>query len=466
MVPALPIPRLSHGGVDSALAWLSALFCLLLPCLTPARAGEPPIPTYERDIKPILAKRCTVCHSSSQKDDLELSGGLVLDSIDGVLAGTKRRKVIVARRAEESELWRRLTDTDIDRRMPLQDKPLSPAQQDLIRRWINGGAPRGAVGAAAHVELSKAHHPKPHARHLAPLDVVIPTIVKLGPTTGNARSGGALVVSVPIGPLPAVTALAFRGDGRLLAVGTYREVVLWDLGAGRPTAALTGFAGPVHALEFSRDGRRLAVGTGLPSRFGRVALYSVPDGTLIHEFAGHADVVSAVAIRPDGGQVASASFDQTVRFWDLGTGRSAGVFRGHSDFVFALAYTPDGKALYSVGKDRTIKRINSRTIHEERTYSNHQEEVLALAIQPGGKRFVSAGSEPQLRWWMLDGDKPFSQRGGHSGPVQQLAYSGDGRRLLSASGDGSVRLWDGQSGTFIRSLEGGARLAVCGCHIS
>ncbi len=79
-------------------------------------------------------------------------------------------------------------------------------------------------------------------------------------------------------------------------------------------------------------------------------VYSVPDGTKIHDFTGHEDVVFALAFRPDGGQLASASFDQTVRFWDLGQGRPVGVFRGHSDFVYALAYTPDGRALYTRGQ--------------------------------------------------------------------------------------------------------------------
>jgi WD40 repeat protein len=433
---------------------LLALFLTTALRFTPARGDDSFVPTYERDIKPILAKRCTVCHSSSKQDDLELSGGLALDSIESVLAGTKGRKVIVPGRADDSELVRRLANPDVDRRMPLEDKPLSAAQRELFRRWINAGAPRGSALAAAALGSRVKPTTNARPRRVASLDVVIPTDVKLAPKTWNAVSGGVLDVSAPIGPIPAVTALALRGDSRLLAVGTYSRVALWDLAEGRPTAALFGIPGPVHALAFSRDGRRLAVGAGLPARFGLIRVYSVPDGTKIHEFTGHGDVVFALAFRPDGGQLASASFDQTVRFWDLGQGRPAGIFRGHSDFVYTLAYTPDGKAIYSAGKDRTIKRINSRTHKEERTYSSHDDDVLAVAIRPDGRRFVSAGNEPQLQWWALDGDRPLARRGGHSGAVQQLVFSGDGRRLLSAGGDGSVRVWNGTSGEPIRSLPG------------
>ncbi len=251
-----------------------------------------------------------------------------------------------------------------------------------------------------------------------------------------------------------MTALAFRGDDRLLAVGTYGQVVLWDLHDGRPGGWLLDIPGPVHALAFSRDGRRLAVGGGLPARSGIVRVYTVPDGTMVHDFPGHDDVVFGLALRPDGAQLATASFDETVRLWNLALDRPAGVFRGHSDFVYAVAYTPDGQALLTGSKDRTIKRLSTRTLKEERTYSGHNEDVLALAIHPDGKRFVSAGNEPLIRWWTLEGDKPQARRGGHSGPVHQLAFSGDGQKLLSVSGDRTVRLWNGKTGEPIRQLAG------------
>ena len=154
----------------------------------------------------------------------------------------------------------------------------------------------------------------------------------------------------------------------------------------------------------------------------------------------------------DGAQLASASFDQTVRLWNLGLGRADGVFRGHSDFVYSLAYSPDGRSLFSSAKDRTIKRINTRTLKEERTYSEHNEEVFAVAAHPDGKRFVSAGSEPQIRWWSYNGEKSQGRRGGHSGSVHQLAFSGDGRWLISSGSDKIVRLWNGTTGEPVKQL--------------
>ena len=422
---------------------LATSIVMLLASSSAAPAVAEENPSFERDIRPLFAKRCTVCHNRRKLDDLNISGGLALDTFEAALAGTPKRRAIVPGKAAESELVRRLSIADEDERMPLSEAPLPEPERDLIRRWVDAGAPRGTV--VAEPDGSPAV-PSPVRRIVRSLDVTLSTETK-GP-------GGPVRLALKVGPLPAVSALALRGDGGQLSVGTHGAVVVWDLLDARPAITLRDLPGPVHALAYSRDGKRLAVGAGLPARTGSVRVYTVPDGSLLHDFEGHDDVVSGLAFRPDGGGLASASLDQTVRVWDLIGGRPAGVFTGHSDFVYDVAYTPDGRSLLSVSKDRSIKRIDLATLKEQRTYSGHDEDVLAVAVQRGGAKFVTAGDEPQLRWWSPDGEKPSTKVGGHGGPVHQLSFSGDGSRLISAGGDSSVRLWDGSSGAFLRTLPG------------
>ncbi|MFO0910725.1 MAG: c-type cytochrome domain-containing protein [Isosphaeraceae bacterium] len=413
--------------------------------LAPARAADDEPLTYERDIKPLLVKRCTVCHSARQLDKEDVSGGLALDTFAGLMAGTKGRAIVVPGKSSESELVRRLTDPDEDRRMPLSDKILAESDRKRLARWVDTGATQGLPSASSVGSQASSSTGK---RRLArTLDVVVPIETRIPSGIQGIAAGGPVQLAVQVGPLPSVTSLAFRGDGRLLAVGTYGAVILWDLAEGRPARILGEIPGPVHALAFSRDGRRLAVGSGLPARAGVVRIYDVPGGTLIHDFEGHSDVVVGVAFRPDGGQLASASFDQTVRLWNLAIGRSEGVFRGHSDFVYDVAYDRDGRSIFSVSKDRSIKRFDVARVKELRTYSEHNDDILAVAVPPTGTEFVSAGHEPQIRWWPVEGEKSARRLGGHGGPVFQLAFSADGSKLISAGGDGSVRLWSGQSGS-------------------
>lgn len=429
---------------------LTAFVCLLgLFIASPSRAGEPP--TYERDIKPLLAKRCVVCHNGKKLDKPEISGGLALDSLEAILQGTKDHKVVQPSHSVDSEIYRRLVDTDDETRMPLMEDALPVAQREVVRRWIDAGAPRGEpltdAGSTNPATLARR-------RIVRSLDLVLNLETPVPANTPGVAQAGPLALALKVGPLPAVSAVAFRDDAGLLAVGTLGEVVLWDLLTGRPAVILSNLPGAVHALAFNRDGRRIAVGSGLPGRSGAVRIYSVPDGTLLHDFTGHEDVVYGVAWRQDGAQLASAAFDQTVRLWNLTDGQPAGVFKGHSDFVYDVAYAPDGRTVLSASKDRSIKRFDGATVKSLRTYSDHDDDVLAVAVKPGTADFVSAGNEPALRWWSIDKDAPSKRVGGHGGPVYQLAFSGNGKRLISASGDKSVRTWDGESGNFQRLLPG------------
>lgn len=277
-----------------------------------AESAEAPSPTYERDVRPLLTQHCTVCHNAKKQGDLDVSGGLALDSLEAVLAGTKDRKIVVPGSATKSEIFLRCESQDEDERMPLFDKPLPPRKREILKRWIDGGALRGEP-----VVASSAPAVRTSRRIVRSLDVVLPVETKIPPNVEGFGPGGALQTFLRVGPLPAVSALAFRGDGRLLAVGTFGTVVVWDLADARPALLLAGIPGPVHALTFSRDGKQLAVGAGLPARSGVVRIYSVPDGTLLNDFQGHDDVVFGLSFRPDGVQLASASFDQTVRVWNL-----------------------------------------------------------------------------------------------------------------------------------------------------
>jgi WD40 repeat protein len=56
-----------------------------------------------------------------------------------------------------------------------------------------------------------------------------------------------------------------------------------------------------------------------------------------------------VAFSPDGRRLASASQDQTVRVWDLGTGQAVLVLKGHTDTVWAVAFSADGERLATGG---------------------------------------------------------------------------------------------------------------------
>jgi WD40 repeat protein len=62
-----------------------------------------------------------------------------------------------------------------------------------------------------------------------------------------------------------------------------------------------------------------------------------------------------VALSADGLTLASGSFDQTIKLWNVQTGQLLRTLTGHTDVVRSVAWSADGQVLASGSDDRTIK---------------------------------------------------------------------------------------------------------------
>jgi hypothetical protein len=403
-------------------------------------------PNYWKDVRPIFRRHCTSCHSAKHLKELDVSGGLAVDSYEAILRSPNKAIVQVGKSAD-SLLVHLLTSMDENKRMPLGGSPLSGEKIALIRRWIDGGAKEGInEGVVDVVAVAKSAPTRK-------LPVLLRTTTDLPKTAGLAEA--KLELSLRAGPLAPVAAVAFSPDGKLMASGSYGRVTVWDMEQVRPVKVLTNVLGAVNDLRFSPNGEALAVAGGQPSAKGDLRLYRVADWTLQAVLRGHEDVVFSVAFDPTGTRLASASFDKTVRLWNLSTLRTERTLEGHSDFVYAVAFAPDGKWLASASKDRSVRLEDIVTGKSKFTLGGMEQDVLAVAVSPDGKSVVSSGFESGVYWWNTATGERKKIQPGHRSAVHELAFSKDGKALASAGADGTVKLWNSE-GAPLRSMDVGS----------
>uniref|UniRef100_A0A4W5LTP8 Coronin n=1 Tax=Hucho hucho TaxID=62062 RepID=A0A4W5LTP8_9TELE len=100
----------------------------------------------------------------------------------------------------------------------------------------------------------------------------------------------------------------------------------------------------------------------------KIRVWQVPKGGLTETLTepeailqGHTEKIYSVKFHPlASGLLASSSYDQTVRLWNLESGDEVKALRGHQDQIFGMAWSPDGKLLATVCKDGKLRIYDPR----------------------------------------------------------------------------------------------------------
>src|SRR6267378_4048183 len=145
------------------------LICLTVVCVTVLalsedRPADRTAVDFSRDVLPIFSDNCFKCHGPDEK---ARKAKLRLDTKDGAFRVKDGKTVIVSGKSAKSELFKRITTSDPDDLMPPPESnhKLTVKQIELVRRWIDEGAPWGRhwafnpIGSPAPPHVKNKHRP-------------------------------------------------------------------------------------------------------------------------------------------------------------------------------------------------------------------------------------------------------------------------------------------------------------------
>ncbi|HEX3659666.1 MAG TPA: protein kinase [Pirellulales bacterium] len=168
---------------------------------------------------------------------------------------------------------------------------------------------------------------------------------------------------------------------------------------------------------------------------------------------GHSGPVKAVAFCPGTHLLASASFDRTVRLWDVAARQLVATLDGPTAPLFCVAFSKDGRLVATGGGDRKVRvwDVGKRKLQFELL----QDDVItAASFSPDGRTLATGGDDNRVWLWDIDSRSVRQKLTGHTEHVHSVAFSPDGSLLASGSGDGSVRLWNPSDGALVKELKG------------
>ena len=211
---------------------------------------------------------------------------------------------------------------------------------------------------------------------------------------------------------------------------------------------LTGHSSSVMAVALTRDNIYVVSG----SSYNTIKVWELATGKEIITLAGHSSSVIAVAISGDSQYVVSGSSDKIIKVWELTTGKEICSLIGHISSVSTIALSEDNKHIVSSSDDNTIKVWSLETGKEIRSLIGHSDSVNILALSWDNNYVVSASWDNTIKVWDLATGKEIQTFFGHKNWISTVAISGDNKYVVSGSWDNTIKVWDLATGKEIRTL--------------
>ena len=316
---------------------------------------------------------------------------------------------------------------------PDGSKLATAAYDNTLQLWSTAVSRAAGARPAGHLDGVTDVAFSPRGRRLASASE--DGTIRLWDTTRGT------VTAVFEGHRGVVRSVDFDPRGELLvSAGHDARIRIWELASGTVQRELQGHRGGIRAVRFSPDGKLLASA----STDSTVRIWDAVSGAQRQLLAGHKKTVLTLAFDAAGARLASGAMEPQIRVWEVAGGKQLGMLEGHTEAVAGLAFAPDGQ-LASSSWDRTVRLWDLRR-GTGRVVGRHQGRVYRLALSPDGRHIGAPDSTGGASIWSLDGGQTVKLRG-HRAEVNALRFSPDGERVATASDDGTVRLWQAATGS-------------------
>jgi WD40 repeat protein/mono/diheme cytochrome c family protein len=385
--------------------------------------------SYFRDVLPILrAKNCTGCHQPAKQ-----GGDYVMTEFAALTKGGESgAAAIVPGKPSESYLIEQITPRDGKADMPKDAPPLNDAEIATITKWIEQGA---------QDDTPASNRPQYDADH-PPLYMASPVL----------------------------KSVEYSPDGSLLAVSGYHEVLLHKADGSGLAGRLVGQSERIEAARFSADGKLLAVAGGSPGRFGELQIWDVAERKMKLSVMIGYDTCYGASWSPNGKMVAIGCSDNTIRAFNVETGKQVLFSGAHNDWVLGTTFSTNSDHVISVSRDMSMKLVEVAT---ERFIDNITSitpgalkgGLICIDRHPTKDELLCGGSDGQPKIFKMvrtearkigDNANLIREYGAMPGRVFGVAYSPDGSQIVAASsndGTGQIRAYKAEDGAVLWQVD-------------
>ncbi|ORZ03260.1 WD40-repeat-containing domain protein [Syncephalastrum racemosum] len=182
-----------------------------------------------------------------------------------------------------------------------------------------------------------------------------------------------------------------------------------------------------------------------------IAVTELATGQQKHVLEGDTEIVTTLAVKPDGKHLVSASRSLQMRIWDLEQGTCIRNFKAHDAPVIVMDIDPTSTLVATGGADSFVKVWDIDRGYCTHVFTGHHGVISAIKfLQVGQEWYLATGADDcEIRVWDLQTRKCIAHLKSHVSVIRGLDFSEDTNMLISGSRDKVVNVWDWRNGKLL-----------------
>jgi len=159
---------------------------------------------------------------------------------------------------------------------------------------------------------------------------------------------------------------------------------------------------------------------------------------LIQTFtSGNYSFIISVACSPDGKTIAAGRLNGEIELWDVETSQVRLTLNNYSESrcdVNGLAWSPDGGLLASAHQDKTVRIWDGVNPNPIQSLEAHAGWARGLAWSPDGSLLATTGEDKKIYLWDTKTWEKYAWEEHSFLPVWSISWSPDGKKVASGAG--------------------------------